>query len=95
MTRKLDLSRLYELPPVPVCATLTTPQKNAGGEGAAAPQQLSNRVNALNNHLAAVCETSDCCYDFFGAPRQSKSEPVLFFTASFTSSRVMVLVPSL
>ena len=32
---------------------------------------------------------------FFGAPRQSKSEPVLFFTASFTSSRVMVLVPSL
>lgn len=32
---------------------------------------------------------------FFGAPRQSKSEPVLFFTASFTSSKVMVLVPPL
>ena len=28
----------------------------------------------------------------FGAPRQSKSEPVLFFAASFTSSKVTVLV---
>ena len=51
MTHKLERIRLYELPPVPVCATLTTPLINAGGEGAPAPQQLSNRVNALNDHL--------------------------------------------
>ena len=51
MTHKLERIRLYELPPVPVCATLTTPLINAGGEGAPAPQQLSNCVNALNDHL--------------------------------------------
>ena len=32
MTHKLEHSRLYELPPVPVCATLTTPLINAGGK---------------------------------------------------------------
>ena len=52
MTHKLENSRLYELPPVPVCATLTTPLINAGGEGAPAPLQLSNCINALNDHLA-------------------------------------------
>ena len=31
--------------------TGTTPLINAGGEGAPAPQQLSNCVNALNDHL--------------------------------------------
>ena len=51
MTHKLERSRLYELPPVPLKRTGTTPLINAGGEGAPAPLQLSNCVNALNDHL--------------------------------------------
>ena len=52
MTHKLEHSRLYELPPVPVCALVPPPLINAGGEGAPAPLQLSNCVNALNDHLS-------------------------------------------
>ena len=54
MTHKLERSRLYELPPVPLKRTGTTPLINAGGEGAPAPLQLSNCVNALNDHLSDI-----------------------------------------
>ena len=56
MTRKLERSPLIRAPPSTSVRTGTTPLINAGGEGAPAPLQLSNCVNALNDHFReALC----------------------------------------
>ena len=71
MTHKLERSRLYELPPVPLKRTGTTPLVNAGGEGAPAPLQLSNCVNALNDHLFDLF----FCGGIAAPPVQVKARP--------------------